>query len=113
MKEDNLKGVSNLQKDTAHMLERHGVNSPSERWQRIAKEALWEHRKRTKLQCQDSLAIANTEHMSLVDCFNGADHRIGQNVVQNARLRHSPRLPTISPRVDDRLYDAGRRGVMP
>jgi 5'-nucleotidase len=78
----------------------------AEKWQRIAKDALADSRKRSRTQGQDYFAVTNTEHMSAVDCFNGTDYRAGKD--ESGGHNELIQLPVISPRVDGRMEDVGR-----
>lgn len=62
---------------------------------------------RSQIHYQDQLNVSTTEHMSLVDPYDGQSARSGLDNDKKAAPSDEDLL-TISPEVDGRLKDAGR-----
>jgi 5'-nucleotidase len=95
-------------------------------WRLAASRAL--HSTRTQQHYRDHIGVAEREHMSEVDCFDGAEMRgrsaghgkgngNGKKVGQDKDEKNDPRkvskeregdLLTINPEVDGRFRDVGR-----
>ncbi|THH15603.1 hypothetical protein EW146_g4905 [Bondarzewia mesenterica] len=80
-----------------------------ENWRRAASFALrWS---RSKRHYQDHIGVASKEHMSGVDCFDGAQIRALGSVHEEGRQEKAPAdddMITVHPVVDGRLMDKAR-----
>lgn len=77
------------------------IRTARERWKHAAAKVLHAHRRHIK----DALHVANHEHMSRVDCYDGQAARSG--TTPNCQADNN--LITIHPVVDGRLRDRARQ----
>ncbi|EIN07679.1 Metallo-dependent phosphatase [Punctularia strigosozonata HHB-11173 SS5] len=79
-------------------------------WQHAASLAL--HRTRRASHYRDHMSVATKEHMSGVDCFDGAKTRGGEGLAEagaGSAGQNEEDLLVITPEVDGRLEDVGRK----
>lgn len=70
------------------------------------------HRARSQIHYRNHLKIANSEHMSSVDAFDGANARKGKQCAEKT-IDHLDMI-VVTPSIDGRLTNAGpRRGFTP
>ncbi|KAG5645876.1 hypothetical protein DXG03_005023 [Asterophora parasitica] len=76
-------------------------------WKRAAKLALqWARRSRSHYQ--DQLHVCATEHMTVVDAYDGEGVRCGKHADKKYHAFDTEDLIVVSPEVDGRLKDVGR-----
>lgn len=87
--------------------EEHRPSQAARHWRLVASKVL--HKTRAGKHYTDHIGITEREHMSNVDCFDGATMR-GQSKEEEKTedSEEESDLLTISPAVDDRLKDEGR-----
>ncbi|KII88925.1 hypothetical protein PLICRDRAFT_175177 [Plicaturopsis crispa FD-325 SS-3] len=106
-----LRSSTNLAIDREKALRaRHPKRSDSQtsqRWKHAASLAI--HWSRSRLHYQEHINVSAQEHMSDVDCFDGAQARSGQagEAKEDTELSEED-LITVHPSVDGRLKDEGR-----
>jgi len=105
--QDHLHGETHkvIQKERSHQ-KRHGSHSVAlERWRKAVSSVL--HSSRSQRHFRDRIHITSKEHMTVVDCFDGAKQRAGEpqgeiNAIENPSEED---LLVVYPEVDGRLKD--------
>jgi 5'-nucleotidase len=75
-------------------------------WQRAASLILHETRK----TYQEKLTVSSTEHMSIIDPYDGASIRKGEAFQANSEAFVEESLLVVNPRVDGRLKNVAKVG---
>jgi 5'-nucleotidase len=94
--------ISREQKKHVNGSEKHG----SARWAEIVRRKVIKPSKRSAI---NSYHVAGNEHMSGVDCVDGAKFRGGKDREKEAEERLREDMIVCSPRIDGRLKDVGRQ----
>jgi 5'-nucleotidase len=76
-----------------------------ERWQKAAASVL--HSSRSRRHFRDRIHITSKEHMTVVDCFDGARQRAGEPQGESNAIKNPSEedLLVVYPSVDGRLKD--------
>jgi 5'-nucleotidase len=116
-RQDSFAEPGHLDTDTHRILHRergrqaehaHAPVEPATHWRLAASRAL--HGTRAPAHYRDHIGVTEREHMSAVDCFDGAAARGGapQPASGEEGTDEGHDLLTIHPEVDGRLEDVGR-----
>jgi hypothetical protein len=75
------------------------------KWAQVVRQKVL---KTSKRQACNSYHVANSEHMSNVDCVDGEKLRRGQGRQKDEENKIMSQLVMVSPRIDGRLQDVAR-----
>ena len=112
--------IGNLNSDTLRIISRergrqakHRSSLPAIHWRLAASKIL--HKTRAGVHYADHIGVTEREHMSDVDCFDGASMRGAGPKTESGQAKEAVEaneaesdLLTIHPEVDGRLKDEGR-----
>ncbi|PPQ69860.1 hypothetical protein CVT26_014137 [Gymnopilus dilepis] len=96
--------IDGLHKEVGDASKNHQSNA-AKLWEHAVDLAI--HRARKRFHYQSHFKICETEHMSLVDDFDGANARKGRESISDDAVEAED-LPVVSPEIDGRLKDLGR-----